>query len=138
MYHRFHAPADLTVQRVEHRPGDCWNVNPPALARIASLYCRNERAIISARLSEGAPLVLVPVAAILVAGIYLHPFGLLRDDGIRDGLDVGFARGAEMGWFEHGSTIVLLATAGFELAADIGSGVTIRAGQPLLRRAQGG
>jgi phosphatidylserine decarboxylase len=137
MYHRFHAPADLTVERVEHRPGDCWNVNPPALARVASLYCRNERAIISARLGNGQPLVLVPVAAILVAGIVLHPFGLLRGEPVRDGLARHAQRGDEMGWFEHGSTIIMLAPPGFLLAENITTGTTIRAGQPLLRPKHG-
>lgn len=134
MYHRFHAPADLTVERIEHRPGDCWNVNPPALVRVKSLYCRNERAVISARLSDGQPLILIPVAAILVAGIVLKPFGLLRGGGVRDGLSLAAQRGEEMGWFEHGSTIILLAPPDFVLAETIATGATIRAGQPLLRR----
>jgi phosphatidylserine decarboxylase len=38
-----------------------------------------------------------------------------------------------MGWFEHGSTIVLLAPEGFRLCDDVIEGMTIRAGQPLLR-----
>ncbi|HTI31513.1 MAG TPA: archaetidylserine decarboxylase [Sphingomonas sp.] len=137
MYHRFHAPADLTVERVEHRPGDRWNVNPPALARVSSLYCRNERAIISTRLADGRLLVMIPVAAILVAGIVLHPFGLVRGGIMRTGLTNHTKRGAEMGWFEHGSTIVMLAPSGFDLAAGVATGETIRAGRPLLRRKVG-
>jgi phosphatidylserine decarboxylase len=38
-----------------------------------------------------------------------------------------------MGWFEHGSTIIVLAPRGFSLCAEVAEGVTIRAGQPLLR-----
>jgi phosphatidylserine decarboxylase len=38
-----------------------------------------------------------------------------------------------MGWFEHGSTIILLAPNGFVLHDDVAEGGTIRAGQPLLR-----
>ena len=38
-----------------------------------------------------------------------------------------------MGWFEHGSTIIVLAPDGFELAADVRSGSVIRMGQPLMR-----
>ena len=39
-----------------------------------------------------------------------------------------------MGWFEHGSTIVVLAPPGIELAVDIETGTEVRAGQALLRR----
>src|SRR5262249_9955148 len=33
MYHRFHAPHDLRVERVTYFSGDTWNVNPIALKR---------------------------------------------------------------------------------------------------------
>ena len=29
MYHRFHAPHDLTAERLRYISGDTWNVNPP-------------------------------------------------------------------------------------------------------------
>jgi phosphatidylserine decarboxylase len=61
MYHRFHAPHDLIVERVRYISGDTWNVNPIALARIERLFCKNERAPISVRLTTGGlPLMLVP------------------------------------------------------------------------------
>ena len=73
MYHRFHAPDDGCVTTVCHVPGDTWNVNPPALARVPRLYCRNERVIIPIALAGVAsPLVLVPVGAILVGSVHLH------------------------------------------------------------------
>jgi phosphatidylserine decarboxylase len=40
-----------------------------------------------------------------------------------------------MGWFEHGSTIIVLAPRGFSLCEGIGEGARVRAGEPLLRRA---
>ena len=137
MYHRFHAPHDCTVERVDHIPGDAWNVNPPALRRVDRLYCRNERALIRTRLSETGHLVtLVPVAAILVAGIRLHCAGGLL--GERHGgpsrltLRAAYRKGEEMGWFEHGSTIIVLAPAGFTLTPALHEGATVRMGQPLL------
>jgi len=138
MYHRFHAPHDLTVKQVRYIPGDAWNVNRAALNRVERLYCRNERAIISTQLSaSGHKLLLVPVAAILVAGIRLNFAGdgsLLRDGGARTIVcDTALAKGAEMGWFEHGSTIIVLAPPGFTLAEEIADGARIRAGQPLMR-----
>src|SRR6185503_18490641 len=79
MYHRFHAPHDGRVERVTYIAGDTWNVNPIALKRVEKLFCRNERAILQMRLDGGALIALVPVAAILVAGIRLNFLQSLRD-----------------------------------------------------------
>ncbi len=138
MYHRFHAPCDLHVEGVTYLSGDCWNVNPIALKRVERLFCRNERAVIETRRADGVPLLLVPVAAILVASIRLHAIdtvATLRDlgPGTRVTCDVPVARGAEMGWFEHGSTIIVFLPPGAELAADLAEGMAIRAGRPLGR-----
>src|SRR5690606_30405123 len=69
MYHRFHAPDALRLTHVTHFSGDTWNVNPIALARVEKLFCRNERAALYAQLGDDTPLLLVPVAAILVASL---------------------------------------------------------------------
>lgn len=136
MYHRFHAPADLRVEAVTYLSGDCWNVNPIALKRVERLFCRNERAVIETRLSDGTPMLLVAVAAILVAGIrltFLDTERLLRERGPgRRACDVPLARGEEMGWFEHGSTIIAFLPAEAELAA-LAEGTPIRAGAALAR-----
>ena len=50
-----------------------------------------------------------------------------------------FVKGQEMGWFEHGSTIIVFAPKGFELMDGLGDGCAIRMGEALLRApAQGG
>ena len=137
MYHRFHAPHDILVRAVRYIAGDVWNVNASALKRVDRLYCRNERAVIHAQLgATGLPILLVPVAAILVAGIrlsFLDPDRLLRRGGARlIPCDADLAKGEEMGWFEHGSTIILFAPPGCSLCADVGEGRPVRAGAPLL------
>ncbi len=138
MYHRFHAPADGTVEHVTYLSGDTWNVNPVALARVERLFCRNERAVLRMRLATGEPLALVPVAAILVASIRLHFLDVLLHLGRRGANEMPCsatqAKGQEMGWFEHGSTIIVFAPPGFELAPGVQTGTQLRAGQPLLRR----
>lgn len=138
MYHRFHAPHDCRVEEVTYIAGDAWNVNPPALARVERLYCRNERAVIRCRLAAGGqPLALVPVAAILVASIRLHFVDVLLHLRYRGpnviACDARLGKGEEMGWFEHGSTIIVLAPAGFTLAPGLVQGLRIRMGEPLLR-----
>jgi len=139
MYHRFHAPQDLTVRHVTYLSGDTWNVNPIALKRIERLFCRNERAVIHATLDEGQwPIALVPVAAILVASIRLHWLDTLLHLRYRGPHELPgearFAKGQEMGWFQHGSTIIVFAPRGFALADGIAPGRPIRMGQALLRR----
>jgi phosphatidylserine decarboxylase len=47
--------------------------------------------------------------------------------------DAAYAKGQEMGWFEHGSTILVFVPKGFALAEDIAPGVQIRMGQALLQ-----
>jgi phosphatidylserine decarboxylase len=44
-----------------------------------------------------------------------------------------FAKGTEMGWFEHGSTIIVFAPDGFSLSDSIAEGAVVRMGQPLMR-----
>jgi phosphatidylserine decarboxylase len=138
MYHRFHAPHDCRVERVTYVSGDTWNVNPIALKRIEKLFCKNERAIIETRLGSGGyQVTLVPVAAILVASIRLHCLDVLlhlkhRGPSVFT-CNAPFAKGQEMGWFQHGSTIILFAPSGFALADNVAEGKGIRVGQPLLK-----
>jgi len=133
MYHRFHAPTDIAVEGVTYLSGDCWNVNPIALKRVEQLFCRNERAVIEARtLVSGHPLLIVPVAAILVASIRLHCLDTartLRERGPgRTPCAARVGKGEEMGWFEHGSTIILFLPNGMRLADTLTEGQAIRAG----------
>ena len=138
MYHRFHAPADGTVEHVSYISGDTWNVNPIALKRVERLFCRNERAVINLRLKDGTPMALVPVAAILVASIQLHFLDVLlhlRWPGPNEmPCQATVTRGQELGWFEHGSTIIVLVPPGYALATGIEAGKRISQGQALLRR----
>jgi phosphatidylserine decarboxylase len=137
MYHRFHAPHDCEVEHVTYLSGDTWNVNPIALARVERLFCRNERAVLRARLSQGGhPIALVPVAAILVASIRLHFLDVLLHLRYRGAHELPcnarFAKGEEMGWFQHGSTIIVFAPRGFTVCHGIEPGAHIRMGQALL------
>ena len=135
MYHRFHAPHDCRVESVRYVAGDTWNVNPAALRRVQRLYCKNVRALIRTSLSRsGHPVTLVPVGAILVASIRLNFLDVRLDDSPRIiPLDVSLTKGDEMGWFQHGSTIIVFAPDGFTLSEYVHDGALIRVGQPLMR-----
>lgn len=137
MYHRFHAPHDCRVETVTYISGDTWNVNPVALKRVERLFCKNERAVVQTVLaSTGHRVTLVPVAAVLVASIRLHCLGQClhlqyRGPNVMH-CSACYVKGEEMGWFEHGSTIIVFAPAGFRLAPGVVEGRTIRVGQPLM------
>ncbi len=138
MYHRFHAPHDLHVRQVTYISGDTWNVNPIAIKRIEKLFCKNERALVQTRLTATDQIVtLVPVAAVLVASIRLHCLDLVLDLKHRGPnvfrCDSPFGKGEEMGYFQHGSTIIVFAPDGFALCDDVREGRVIRMGQPLMR-----
>jgi phosphatidylserine decarboxylase len=140
MYHRFHAPHDCSIERVTFISGDTWNVNAIALKRVERLFCKNERAVISTRLVSGEALTLVPVAAILVASIRLHFLDILLNAQSRGPTvfpcNVNVHKGDELGWFEHGSTIIVLAPDHFEFCDNVVESARIRVGQPLMRNAR--
>ena len=140
MYHRFHAPHDAVVKHVRYISGDTWNVNPIALARVQRLFCRNERAVLKMTLSQAAGghrLAVVPVAAILVASLRLHFLNLrlhLRYGGPAElPSHAPVLKGQELGWFEHGSTIIVFAPPGLVLAPGLAPGARIRMGEALMQ-----
>jgi phosphatidylserine decarboxylase len=138
MYHRFHAPHDCHAASVTHFFGDVWNVNPATLERVPKLFVKNERALVRTTLTTtGHEITLVTVAAILVAGIRLNFVDLRPEDRKTPRstypCDATFSKGEEMGWFEHGSTILVFAPKGFSFCEGIKLGAKIRVGQALMK-----
>jgi phosphatidylserine decarboxylase len=139
MYHRFHAPFDCRLDGATYTSGDVWNVNPPTLKRIARLYCKNERVAIHARL-EGADeaFALVAVAAVLVASIHLsflaEPLTLSYRGPTFIPCTARYRKGEELGYFHHGSTVIVLGTSGLTICDGLRCGDTVRMGEPLMRR----
>lgn len=138
MYHRFHAPLDCRVRRVTYISGDTWNVNPIALKRVEKLFCKNERAVVHAKhLDSGKEILMVAVAAVLVASVRLNFLDVLLHLRYRGPnlipCNATFIKGEEMGRFEHGSTIIVLAPHGFELSDGLLENVPVRVGTPLLK-----
>jgi phosphatidylserine decarboxylase len=138
MYHRFHAPLDGRLTHVKYFSGDTWNVNPVALARVEKLFCKNERALLNLEIGPQAyPVALVPVAAVLVASIRLHAIDTLLHTRYKGPHDIpchtSFVKGEEMGWFEHGSTILVFVPKSFEFVPELCTGQGIQMGQPLFK-----
>lgn len=139
MYHRFHAPLDMRLKRLSYISGDTWNVNPIALKRIERLFCKNERAVLESSSADGVrDVTLVPVAAILVASMRFHCANLTLNMHYtgpqRLELDVPVHKGDELGWFEHGSTIIVFVHPRYTLYPNIQTGERIKAGQALCHK----
>jgi phosphatidylserine decarboxylase len=128
----------MAIDKVTFIHGDVWNVNPIALKRVERLFCKNERAVLRGKLSTGEALTLVPVAAILVASLRLHFLDLTLNAQTRGPVDVTcdarVRKGDELGWFEHGSTIIVLAPDNFGFADGVAEGTRIKCGEALLRK----
>lgn len=141
MYHRFHAPDACRPEYVNYIAGEVWNVSPPTLRCLERVFCRNERVVIPlASQHTGVDITLVAVAAVLVASIRLHGIDTSLDRRYRGprrfDWSRAFQRGEEMGYFEHGSTIVVLTDGRLAPHRSLQQGRIIRMGEPLLSRTQ--
>jgi len=143
-YHRFHAPFDAEVERVDYVPGRLWPVNRIGLEGVPGLFAENERLCVHLSLRDGQGMrremvggvCLVAVGATMVGKTKLT-FSQLETN-VRGGEraacvyqhgEVRLARGEEMGRFEFGSTIVVLAAKGGVVLDLQQSGRPVRMGE---------
>ena len=145
MYHRFHAPYSGEVKRLKYFSGDTWNVNPIALKRVEKLFCKNERALLEYEIHSEASktqhtIAIIPVAAVLVASIKLHGIDPILSTRYKGPTQLEcklpFTKGQEMGWFQHGSTILMFAPKGFTFEDHLYVGQHIKMGQALIKLPQ--
>ena len=113
-YHRIHMPCAGRLQRMVYVPGDLFSVNPTTARAVPGLFARNERVVSLFDTARG-PFVLVLVGATIVGSMATVWHGVVnppRPGEIKrwDYADkpVELAKGAEMGRFLLGSTVVLL------------------------------
>lgn len=119
-YHHVHSPTDCVVEEVRHIPGTLWPVNEKSASRIGGLFTLNERIVVILR-QNGVPCALIMVGATNVGSMTLsfdemrtnsRPFSQLiavpkmttRNYPQAPRLE----RGARLGTFHLGSTVVLL------------------------------
>jgi phosphatidylserine decarboxylase len=113
-YHRIHMPCDGVLRRMIYVPGDLFSVNPTTARAVPGLFARNER-VVCVFDSPFGPFVLVLVGATIVGSMATVWHGVVnppRPGELRewryDGERIALQRGAEMGRFLLGSTVVLL------------------------------
>ncbi|MCB1826201.1 MAG: phosphatidylserine decarboxylase [Candidatus Competibacteraceae bacterium] len=140
-YHRIHMPLAGRLREMVHVPGALFSVSPLTARMVPELFARNER-VAALFDTEAGSMALVLVGAINVAsietvwaGAITPPLGTTIRHWRYPPSGAGAARldkGAEMGRFNMGSTVILLFGAGavrWETA--IQPGVAVRMGQAL-------
>ena len=115
-YHRIHMPCAGHLTRMIYVPGDLFSVNPTTARGVPGLFARNER-VVCVFDSADAPFVLVLVGATIVGSMATVWHGVVNPPRIGeirqwhyDGKEVVLKKGAEMGRFLLGSTVVMLFT----------------------------
>jgi phosphatidylserine decarboxylase len=117
-YHRIHAPLDGKVVAARYIPGDLFSVNTATAANVPGLFRRNERLVVHLESAHG-PYALVFVGALNVGSISTPWSGEIRPRktgvvemiSLESGPDA-VHKGDLLGWFNMGSTVILLLPAG--------------------------
>lgn len=118
-YHRIHSPVKGELVAASYCPGTLWPVNVGSVERVEGLFCINERLTSHIRLDDGSEILVVKVGATNVGRIGVsYSDDLLTNAGKLDrsknrydwspSEKVCFEKGAELGRFEMGSTVILV------------------------------
>ncbi len=115
-YHRIHLPLAGRLTKMLHIPGRLFSVSPSTTKTVPRLFSRNER-VVNLFETDAGPMAVIMVGAIFVASIDTVWAGTVAPlsrsvrrwrYGEPDAEPMDFARGAEIGRFNMGSTVVLL------------------------------
>jgi phosphatidylserine decarboxylase len=136
-YHRVHVPLDSTLVGLHYEPGLLYSVNLTTAALVDALYVKNERLVCHFDSAVG-PYALIFVGALNVGSVSLSGVGevLPRADRRAGSLPLParcrYARGDELGWFNMGSTVVLVFRAGaVTFAEHFRSSAIVRMGEKI-------
>ena len=137
-YHRIHMPCDGRLVRMIYVPGELFSVNPLTARVVPGLFARNERVVCVFESARG-PFVLTLVGATIVGSMATVWHGVVnptRGGAVRewryDDQATELAKGAEMGRFLLGSTVVMLFPSGpLRFRPDWQPGQAVRLGEPM-------
>ncbi len=137
-YHRIHMPVTGRLQRMIHVPGRLFSVAPYTARQVPRLFARNER-VIAIFDTDVGPMVMVLVGAMLVSSTETVWAGEVTPNKNKDVSVVEYpdgettlSRGEEMGRFNMGSTVILLAPPGaLKSLAGLGAGDVVKVGERL-------
>ncbi|MFN2308861.1 MAG: archaetidylserine decarboxylase [Gammaproteobacteria bacterium] len=139
-YHRIHMPLAGRLTDTVYVPGRLFSVAPHTVRRVPRLFARNER-LVARFETEAGPMAMVLVGALFVAcietvwaGVVTPPPGPRVRRASFAERAVELARGAEMGRFNMGSTVILLFGKGrMQWEAGFATGRPVRMGQTVGR-----
>lgn len=113
-YHRVHAPFDGELRAMHFVPGDLYSVNVATVSKLPGLFRRNERLILHFETAQG-PAAVIFVGALNVGSISTPWSGEIRPrkEGIVETIglhaaDRSISKGDLLGWFNMGSTVIIL------------------------------
>ena len=135
-YHRIHAPLAGCITAASVIPGELFPVNTPSVNAISNLFCVNERLITYLDTAAGL-IAVVKVGATCVGSVRASYCDLMTRES-RELREKDFTppipveKGAELGRFEMGSTVILLFEKGrIRFGSDIAEGQSVRMGQAI-------
>lgn len=134
-YHRVHMPVAGKLVEARYIPGKLFSVNPVTVAGVANLFARNERLICNFE-SERGPVCVILVGALLVAGIesvWHGHYAPGKPCHEYFATPIPYAKGAEIGRFKFGSTVILLVPKNYTLEPGRGEGASVKMGESLAR-----
>ncbi|SBR49774.1 MULTISPECIES: archaetidylserine decarboxylase [unclassified Halomonas] len=110
-YHRVHMPITGTLREMIYVPGRLFSVNQATANYVPGLFARNERLVCIFDTEQG-PMAMVLVGAMIVAAIETVWSGQVtplagHPQRMQFGQPITLAKGAEMGRFKLGSTVVM-------------------------------
>jgi len=135
-YHRIHMPASGKLKHMQYIPGRLFSVAAYTVNHIPRLFARNERCVCHFETEQG-PMAMILVGAINVSAIETVWHGLITSEAKKikrfDYADkeIILQRGAEMGRFNLGSTVIVLSTKAMNLDGNITAEAEIKLGQCL-------
>jgi phosphatidylserine decarboxylase len=136
-YHRVHMPMAGRLVAMRYVPGRLFSVNRTTAEGVPRLFARNERLVCHFETDHG-PMAMVLVGAMIVAGIETVWSGPIAPAGHQPlAIDLEMpasarvlAKGAEMGRFQLGSTVILLLPQGVvRWDEGLGEGAGVRMGE---------
>ena len=136
-YHRIHMPMTGKLTDMVYVPGRLFSVAPHTVSVIPRLFARNER-LVCAFETEAGPMIMVLVGAVNVSAIDTVWAGTVTPPSKKSILhtqykddEVTLEKGAEMGRFNLGSTVIMLLPENIKLDSAIRAGNGVKLGQAL-------
>lgn len=141
-YHRVHAPVAGRAVKISYVPGNLFSVNEATVTQLPGLFVQNER-LVCHLLTAAGPAVLIFVGALNVGSISTHWTGEItpRKNGVVEQIPLQqvesgltFAKGDLIGWFNMGSTVIMLFPPGAATNLEnLDAGRTVKVGEALAR-----